>query len=429
MLSDRFGQPISTSSETARTAYIAGCDCVLGAEYGGEAHLRNSIAEDPNFALAHAALARERFLMGDLATAKAEAALARELAAAATDREASHVNALCLPIEGRAAETLAAIRAHVADHPRDAMVAAPATSGLGLIGFSGRQNRDVEQVEFLDALRPHLEGDWWFQLAYAFALEEIGRLDEALRWIDRSLAANPRSGYGAHIKMHVFYELGEDRVALEFLENWLASYPREGLMHCHISWHIAICLLGLGDMARAWEVYRAQVHPGGAWGPALNVATDGPAFLWRASLAGQPTPPELWREVDAYVRRSFPKPGLAFVDVHRAMALVATDDRDGLAILVSELQQRVAQAPTGDVVPRIATGLAEYAKGDWTAAIATLEPVLRETVRIGGSLAQRDVVAHTLAAAYIKDGRIEQARKLLMALPERTPTISLAGLH
>ena len=166
------------------------------------------------------------------------------------------------------------------------MVASPATGVFGLIGFSGRQGREPEQVEFLEALRPHLADDWWFQAVYAFALEEVGRLDEALDLIERSMATNPRNAHGAHIKAHVLYEQGEDRAALDYLESWLPTYPREGLMHCHISWHVALFALMLGDTERAWQVYQAQVHPGGAWGPALNVATDAPAFLWRAELAG-----------------------------------------------------------------------------------------------------------------------------------------------
>jgi tetratricopeptide (TPR) repeat protein len=429
MLSDRFGLPLSTSSQAARAAYIAGCDCVLSAEHGGEAHLKQAIEADPNFALPHAALARDRLLMGDMAGARAAAARARELVVNATERERSHVNALCLPIEGKGGEALAATRAHLAQYPRDALVASPAAGVFGLIGFSGRQDREPEQVEFLEALRPHLEDDWWFQHSYAFALEETGRLDEALRWIERSMAARPGNAHGAHIKAHVLYEMGDDRAALDFLESWLPNYPREGLMHCHISWHAALSLLALGDGTRAWEVYREQVHPGGAWGPTLNVATDGPAFLWRAALAGHAIQPQLWREIDAYVRQSFPRPGIAFVDVHRAMAMVAAEDRDGLANLVSELQQRAEKAPTADVVPRIATGLAAYAKGDWAAAISTLEPVLRETVRIGGSRAQRDIVANTLAAAYLKDGRAAQARQLLAAQADRRPSITVAGLH
>jgi len=52
-------------------------------------------------------------------------------------------------------------------HPRDAMVASPATGVFGLIGFSGRQGREPEQVEFLETLRPHLADDWWFQAVYA----------------------------------------------------------------------------------------------------------------------------------------------------------------------------------------------------------------------------------------------------------------------
>jgi len=301
MLADRYGLPINTSSTSARDAYVAGCDGVLSAAHGDAAHLARAIEADPGFALAHVALARARFLMADVAGARASAARARELSAAATPREQSHIDALALSIEGKPVESLAATRAHLAEHPRDAMVAAPATGVFGLIGFSGRQGREPEQVAFLEALRPHLADDWWFQAVYAFALEEVGRLDEAFDLIERSMAANPRNAHGAHIKAHVLYERGEDRAALDYLDSWLPAYPRDGLMHCHISWHVALFALMVGDSERAWQTYEAQVHPGGAWGPALNVATDSAAFLWRAELAGHARRPQLWREAHDYV--------------------------------------------------------------------------------------------------------------------------------
>ena len=368
--------------------------------------------------------------MADVAAARKAAARARELASGTTEREQGHIDALCLAIEGKPVELLAATRAHLARHPRDAMVAAPATGVFGLIGFSGRQGREPEQVEFLDALAPHLADDWWFQAVYAFALEETGRLDEALDLIERSMAQNPANAHGAHIKAHVLYERGEDRQALDYLDAWLPTYSREGLMHCHISWHVALFALTLGQTERAWRVYESQVHPGGAWGPALNVATDAPAFLWRAELAGHPRRPELWQQVRDYARTSFPKAGIAFVDVHRALAHVAAGDADGIAAIVSDLQERVAagRSPAGDVVPRLAAGLHAYGRGDWAGAIATLEPALAATVRIGGSRAQRDLVENTLLAAYLKAGRTDDARRLVAAHAERRPTVAVTGL-
>jgi len=430
MLTDRYGLPVTTSSGDARDAYVAGCDRVLSAEYGAEAHLMRAIEAEPGFALAHAAFARARFVVGDMAGARESAARARTFAGTATPRERSHVNALCLPLEGKSADAMAATRAHLAEHPRDAMVAAPATGVFGLIGFSGRQDREPEQVEFLETLRPHYGDDWWFQMVLAFALEEVGRLDEAWTLIERSLETSPRNAHGAHIKAHVLYERGEDAAALAFIDAWLPDYPREGLMHCHISWHLALCALALGDAARAWRIYQRQVAPGGAWGPPLNVATDAPAFLWRAELAGQAPRAEQWRAVHDYVLESFPRSGIAFVDVHRALVCVATDDREAIARLVTELEQRAhaGQSASGEVVPRLARGLDAYGRGDWAAAVAALEPALAETVRIGGSRAQRDLLQNTLLAAYIKDGRAAEASRLAAATVDRRPTILVAGL-
>ena len=430
MLIDRYGLAVSTSSEAARDAYIAGCDGVLSAAHDDKTNLERAVALDAEFALAHAALARARFLLADVPGAREAAARARALAERATAREQSHINALCLAIEGKSLESLAASRAHLAEHPRDAMVAAPATGVFGLIGFSGRPGREPEQVDFLEALNPHLADDWWFQAVYAFALEEVGRLDEALELIERSMAQNPRNAHGAHIKAHVLYEQGEDRQALDYLGSWLPGYRREGLLHCHISWHMALFALITGDASRAWQVYEAQVRPGGAWGPALNVATDAPAFLWRAELAGEARRPKAWQDVHAYAQQAFPRAGIAFVDVHRALAAVAAGDNEAIGQIVSELQQRAAsgRSPAGDVVPRLAAGLAAYGRSDFGAAVATLEPALAETVRIGGSRAQRDLVENTLLAAYLKAGRDEAARRLLALRTDRRPSLPIAGL-
>ena len=431
MLADRYGLPVSTSSEAARVAYMAGCDCVLSAAHGDALYLGKAIEADPDFALAHAALARGRFLLADVPGARTAAHRARELARHATPREQSHINALCLAIEGNPVDALEATLAHLAEHPRDAMVAAPATGVFGLIGFSGRAAREPEQVEFLETLRPHLADDWWFQSVYAFALEEIGRLDEAFEHIERSMAANPKNAHGAHIKAHVLYELGEDGTALRYLDTWLPTYPREGLMHCHLSWHVALFALMVGDSERAWRTYRKQVHPGGAWGPALNVATDAPAFLWRAELAGHPRQESAWKEVHEYAHKSFPRAGIGFVDVHRALTAIAIDDADTIARVVKELEERAAsgRSPAGDVVPRLAKGLAAYGRGDWSAAIAALEAARTATVRIGGSRAQRDVIENTLLAAYLKAGRGADAERMLAARADRRPSVPVAGLR
>lgn len=410
MPADRYGLPLSSSSEAA-DAYVAAVDCILTANAGADEHLGRALAADPKFALAQVALARALLLAAKVPPAREHAARARALAHGATPREASHVNALALAIEGNAAAAMEATRAHLSEWPRDAMVLSPAVGVFGLIGFSGRPGREPELYDFLAALAPHYGDDAWFASALAFAACENGRLDEAWTLIERSMAANPRNAHGAHIRAHVLYERGAHRAALDYLEAWMPAYPKVGQMHCHLSWHVALAALALGDAPRAWRAYREDVHPGRAWGPPLNVATDAPSFLWRAELAGEPRHPHLWGEVRGYAVQSFPKAGVSFADVHVALACAADGDQAGLERVIKELHERQAAGRllAGEVVPRLAEAFGAHAKRDWNRAIELLEAALPETVRIGGSRAQRDLVGITLRAAYVQAGRTPPA--------------------
>jgi tetratricopeptide (TPR) repeat protein len=281
----------------------------------------------------------------------------------------------------------------------------------------------------LRGLAPHYGADWWFLGMLAFAACECGRLDEAWGLIEQSLAGNPRNAHGAHIRVHVLYEKGEPEHAADYLDAWMPGFAKEGLLHCHLSWHVALLALELGRLERAWEVYRAGVHPGGAWGPPINVASDAPAFLWRSELAGQARRPELWRDVRDYATESFPKAGIAFADVHRAVACAATGDSAGLERLVDELRERLAagKLPAGPVVATLAEAFGAYARCDWDNAIRLFEQALPATVRIGGSRAQRDLVECTMVAAYLKAGRADDARRMIARRIERRPAVNVTG--
>ena len=85
MLTDRYGLPVTTTSQAARDAYVTGTDCLLAGIAGVQQHLERALTADPGFALAHVALARGLFLRAEVAPARGATARARELAAKVTE--------------------------------------------------------------------------------------------------------------------------------------------------------------------------------------------------------------------------------------------------------------------------------------------------------------------------------------------------------
>jgi len=408
MLQDRYGNTLTTASAAARDAYVAGVDRFLAAMPGVEEAFEAAVAADDGFALGHAALARARQAMGKGEDTRTPMAAATALAERLPAREAAHVNALSLLVSGQGPAAYAAIRAHLLEHPRDAMIAQTCTGVFGMIGFSGRPGREAEQLAFTSMLAPHYGEDWWFLCQHAFSQVEAGQTDPATQTIERSLALQPRNAHAAHIRAHVYYEAGETDAGYGYIADWCRDYDRRGQLHCHISWHVALWALESGDVATMWRVYDAGVAPGAAWGPPLNVLTDAAALLYRAGLAGVDVPAERWRAVSDYASRLFPSPGIAFADVHAALAHAMAGDGEALARIVAD-----AKGPAGDLVRTLAEAFGAVAAGDWPTATAQLTRAMAGHERIGGSRAQRDLVEYALLNALLKQGRADEARLLL----------------
>jgi hypothetical protein len=197
-------------------------------------------------------------------------------------------------------------------------------------------------------------------------------------------------------------------------------------MHCHNSWHRALWSLETGRTADAWRIYRESLRPGAAWGPQVNVATDCPAFLLRAEMAGEPRQPELWRELAEYSTKWFGKPGLSFVDMHTVLAYAMAGDDEKLEPFTDN-----PRGAAGDMVPPMARGFKAYARGDFTTAVAEIEPLLATHERLGGSRAQRDLLEYVVASAKLRAGGRDAARSFIQARRPHNAKVGgfpLAGL-
>lgn len=408
MLNDRYGNALSTSSQAARDAYVAGVDRFLAAQPGVEEAFEAAVAADDGFALAHIALARARQAMARGDDTRGPMAAAQALATGLPAREASHVEALALLVSGQGPAAYKAIRAHLQEHPRDALIAQTCTGVFGLIGFSGQPGREAEQLAFTSILAPHYGDDWWFLGQHAFSQVEAGQTGPATASIERSLALNPDNAHGAHIRSHVYYEAGETAAGYAYIDGWRRGYDKRGQLHCHISWHVALWALERGDVETMWRVHDADVAPGAAWGPGLNLVTDSASLLYRAELAGVPVPAARWRQVSEAAARLFPNPGIAFADVHAALAHAMAGDGAALSKIIAE-----AKGPAGDLVRTLAEGFRGMALGEWAAATAHLVRAMSGHERIGGSRAQRDLIEYALLNALLKQGKAEEARLLL----------------
>src|SRR6516162_1629656 len=340
-LKDRFGLPV-TCAAAAVEDYVAGVDLLLSAWPGAEVLLDRALAADPDFALAHIARGRLLQLQARMPEAKAAAMRARSLAHRLTAREHRHIEAIGLSIDGAAGQSLAAVREHVAEYPRDALPLSLALGVFGLLGFSGRRDHHEAQLALLEELAPHWGDDWWFLGYLGWAYIETDEVAKGTRLVERSLAGNPRNAHAAHQRVHGFFERGDAAGGADFVANWLKGYDRAGQLHCHLSWHSALFEFALGNNERARAVYLDSIRPAVAQATPMLVLADAASFLWRWRVY-EASPPldDEWAEVVAHAQRHFPPASLAFADLHAALAEAATGDEGGLERRIAELRMLV----------------------------------------------------------------------------------------
>ncbi|TLF45448.1 tetratricopeptide repeat protein [Halomonas urmiana] len=423
---DRYGLPLSTSSDLAVEQYQTGLDLLLSLWPGTAQTLEEAITADPSFALAYAARARLHAIQAESAEARSRIVTAEELVARhGTERERSHVGVLSLAINGQSVKALNGALAHVDRWPQDILIMSLPLGAFGLFAFSGMADHDQARVDLCERHARHFEADdWWFLTYRGWAHGENGNITLGRELTQRALEVRRNNVNAAHAFAHVLHESGASEEAEAHITDWLPVYNRSGILHGHIAWHGALVALEKGDAERALAIYGEHVAPSASTGVPINVVSDTSSFLWRLQAYDHAVPAGLWDEAATYASHYFRQAGFPFADFHMALIAAATGDFRALESRVAALTDLVetGSLPAGPVVPAICRAARAFAEEDYAGCARLLEPKANEVVRIGGSGAQREIVEDTLLVSLMRSGEADKARALLDKRLHRRPS-------
>ena len=415
MLTDFYGNHLTTSTGLARDNYDIGLRAFLSANYGSQEAFSQAVEADPNFALAYLGLARSLMSAGQLAEAKKALGKAKHMLGEVTDREKSHFQCCELILLGKTKKAKAAVNTHVLEWPRDAMIAQMNTSVFGLIGFSGEIGRENDLLEYTEKLLPHYGDDWWMTSMHAISLCETGQTLKAMQLMEKALSLNSRNANAAHFFAHILYEENEVAAGRNYLGAWMPNYDRRSLLHGHLSWHQAIWALHDGDEDTMWQIVDSSVSQEISSSLPINALTDTASIYYRAELAGYNVAPERWLKLSEYAADKFPTMGQSFADIHATLAHAMAGNDEYLNKLIEG-----NAGFAGDIVPALAIAWKAISEGNWPKAEKELGKASSDFERFGGSRAQRDLLEFTYVNVLLRIGKKEDAQKTLL---ERRPNL------
>jgi tetratricopeptide (TPR) repeat protein len=423
---DSRGLSVSTASAEAARHYRLGVDLLLSAWPGAEDALRLAVHHDPQFGLAHAALARLHAIKAEPAEARARIESAEQIVPHnASPREISHVAVLSLAVKGQGAKALSSALAHLDKWPRDVLILSLPLGAFGLFAFSGMADHDQARVDLCERVADHYApDDWWFLTYRGWSYAENGSVVKGRDLAQRGLQQRRANANAAHAVAHAMYEQGAMQEAENLIKDWLPSYDRGGLLHGHLAWHAALSALDRDDPQSALAFYSEHVRPSISRGLPINVVSDTVSLLWRLQASGHKVPSDLWDEVNIFSEARYPKPGLAFIEMHMGLLAAATGRNVAATDRIDANAQRVTDGSlsAGPIVPKVGLAALAFASSDFAECVRILEPMSPDFARVGGSGAQREIIEDMLLLAMMRSGQYTKARDLLDRRLHRRPS-------
>ncbi len=401
MYKDSYDLQLSCASEAALQAYLAGLEIAKGFDAPGINELKEATTHDEEFALAHAALARQFQIHGFASEAREHSARSVSLKTNATAREKSAIDIAAASASFKP-EALRMARSHIDVYPQDIFVLSYLVGPFGLLAFSGAHDWREQSMALLQETKAaYPADDWWHITARSYAGAEIGELKQARTDGERAWALC-ESGNCAHSLAHVHFEDGALDEGAAFINDWKLAHGDTSDMRHHLLWHLVLLgREGGGDAQELMEMYEQELDADISDPMPLTTFSDNAALLWRCKLSGFEVPSKLGEDLVRYADKHYPHCGFAFADIHRVMSVALLNNSVQRQALVDELDRLSKEHDTelASCMLQFAKGFYAFADADYAAAVTLLKPVLPGSVLLGGSNPQRRIVAETFLEA------------------------------
>lgn len=387
--------------------------------------LDHAIESAPGFAMAHILKAHLLGLATEPeATKDAKAIIATVKSLRLSEREASHVAAFDLLLEGEWTAAATALDRHNADHPYDIV----ALQSGHLVDFYCANARNLRDriARVLPKWSADTPGYSILLGMHAFGLEETGDYGRAEDAGRRAVHLQPLDCWAHHAVAHVMEMQGRSEDGIGWM---IAREPHwsgdDNFFRVHNWWHRSLCHLDLGQANEVLALYDGPIRRDRSL-VALDMV-DASALLWRLHLSGHDVG-DRWQELasawDSHADgRTYP-----FNDWHAVMAYLGAGRHKEVDRIVNAYRTGAEASEAAAWGRRtglpLVEGFAAFWRGDYEAAADRLHGARFIANSFGGSHAQRDIIDWTLTEAALRGNLAGMAEALAserLALKPHSP--------
>ena len=391
-MNDTYELPISTTA-VARDAFNRALKSFTGYDADLPEHAQAALQADPQFALGHCLWGYFMLLAYSRATVPAAADALRaatQHARGATARERAHVRALELWIAGDLDSALREWEEILAAWPRDVLAVRLTHANYFWLG------RQAEMRASLERVAPHWADDSGFMACLAFSLEETGDYDAAERMGRRAVELDPTEVWGAHAVAHVLEMQGRPAEGIAWLAGLEPHWHGKGLFVHHLWWHRAMFHLAGREFDAVLELYdqrfRNLASPLTSAMPDFYVDVQNAAsMLLRLELRGVAAGAR-WEELADNAEARIGDCLSAWTLPHWMMALAAAG-RDAPARAMLDAMKESGSPAVREVAVPVCQAVLAHRRGEHQRVVSLMSPLIGRLQELGGSHAQRDVLA------------------------------------
>lgn len=235
---------------------------------------------------------------------------------------------------------------------------------------------------------------------HAFSLEEAGAYAEAESLAWSSLDVDPMELWALHALAHVYESTNDQDAAIDLLESRIETWSLQESLAVHIHWHHALRMIVAGEYQRALALFDELEPDANTPFRLCDVAS----MLWRLELSGVDVG-DRWGVVADRMAGRPERHTSGFLDLHMALAFQRVPSHEAAPTFFHGVAEAHIddESENGNIFRSVVTPLVEAIRvsdADPVRAGELLAAVADQSHRIGGSIAQRELLTITRSALH-----------------------------